>query len=133
MELILEDINSKIYTIRGVQVMLDRDLAQLYQVENRVLKQAVKRNINRFPSDFMFVLNEKEIDLMVSQFVIPSKKHLGGAKPYAFTEQGVASLSSILNSQIAIEMNIAILRAFVKMRKFLLDNASIFQRFSQIE
>ncbi len=133
MELILEDINSKIYTIRGVQVMLDRDLAQLYQVENRVLKQAVKRNINRFPSDFMFVLNEKEIDLMVSQFVIPSKKHLGGAKPYAFTEQGVASLSSILNSQIAIEMNIAILRAFVKMRKFLLDNASIFQKFSQIE
>lgn len=81
----------------------------------------------------MFVLNEKEIDLMVSQFVIPSKKHLGGAKPYAFTEQGVASLSSILNSQIAIEMNIAILRAFVKMRKFLLDNASIFQKFSQIE
>ena len=133
MELILEDINSKIYTIRGVQVMLDRDLAKLYQVENRVLKQAVKRNINRFPSDFMFVLNEKEIDLMVSQFVIPSKKHLGGAKPYAFTEQGVASLSSILNSHIAIEMNIAILRAFVKMRKFLLDNASIFQRFSQIE
>ncbi|MDD2887981.1 MAG: ORF6N domain-containing protein [Aliarcobacter sp.] len=133
MELILEDINSKIYTIRGVQVMLDRDLAKLYQVENRVLKQAVKRNINRFPSDFMFVLNEKEIDLMVSQFVIPSKKHLGGAKPYVFTEQGVASLSSILNSQIAIEINIAILRAFVKMRKFLLDNASIFQRFSQIE
>ena len=128
-----EEINSKIYSVRGTQVMLDRDLAKLYQVENRVLKQAVKRNIERFPSDFLFVLSNDEIDFLVSQGVIPSKKHLGGAKPYAFTEQGVASLSSILNSQIAIEINISILRAFVNMRKFLQNKGSIFQRVSQIE
>ena len=128
-----EEINSKIYSVRGTQVMLDRDLAKLYQVENRVLKQAVKRNIERFPSDFLFVLSNDEIDFLVSHGVIPSKKHLGGAKPYAFTEQGVASLSSILNSQIAIEINISILRAFVNMRKFLQNKASIFQRVSQIE
>ena len=113
--------------------MLDRDLAELHQVENRALKQAVKRNIERFPNDFMFELTEIEIDFLVSQSVIPSKKYLGGAKPYAFTEQGVASLSSVLNSKIAIEINISILRAFVNMRKFLLDNASILQRFSHIE
>ena len=128
-----EEINSKIYSVRGTQVMLDRDLAKLYQVENRVLKQAVKRNIERFPSDFLFVLSNDEIDFLVSHGVIPSKKHLGGAKPYAFTEQGVASLSSILNSQIAIEINISILRAFVNMRKFLQNKGSIFQRVSQIE
>jgi hypothetical protein len=128
-----EEINSKIYSVRGTQVMLDRDLAKLYQVENRVLKQAVKRNIERFPSDFLFVLSNDEIDFLVSQGVIPSKKHLGGAKPYAFTEQGVASLSSILNSQIAIEINISILRAFVNMRKFLQNKGSIFQRVSKIE
>lgn len=128
-----EEINSKIYSVRGTQVMLDRDLAKLYQVENRVLKQAVKRNIERFPSDFLFVLSNDEIDFLVSQGVIPSKKHLGGAKPYAFTEQGVASLSCILNSQIAIEINISILRAFVNMRKFLQNKSSIFQRVSQIE
>lgn len=128
-----EEINSKIYSVRGTQVILDRDLAKLYQVENRVLKQAVKRNIERFPSDFLFVLSNDEIDFLVSHGVIPSKKHLGGAKPYAFTEQGVASLSSILNSQIAIEINISILRAFVNMRKFLQNKASIFQRVSQIE
>ena len=114
-----EEINSKIYSVRGTQVMLDRDLAKLYQVENRVLKQAVKRNIERFPSDFLFVLSNDEIDFLVSQGVIPSKKHLGGAKPYAFTEQGVASLSSILNSQIAIEINISIFKSICKYAKIL--------------
>jgi len=96
-----EDIKSKIYTIRDAQVMLDRDLAKLYNIETRALKQAVNRNKKRFPSDFMFVLAEKEVDAMVSQNVIPSKKHLGGALPYAFTEQGVANLSSVLNSDKA--------------------------------
>jgi len=82
-----QKIQRKIITLRNQQVMLDRDLADLYQVETRVLKQAVKRNIDRFPDDFMFELTDYEIDFMVSQNVIPSKKHLGGAKPYAFTEQ----------------------------------------------
>ena len=134
-ELIINEnnIKNKIYTIRNLQVMLDRDLAELYGVENRALKQAVKRNIERFPADFMFELTDIEIDFMVSQFVIPSKKHLGGAKPFAFTEQGLASLSSILNSKIAIEINISILRTFVDMRRFLIDNASIFQRFTYLE
>ena len=81
-----QKIQKRIFTIRNQQVMIDRDLAELYQVETRALKQAVKRNIDRFPDDFMFELTEDEINFMVSQNVIPSKKHLGGAKPYAFTE-----------------------------------------------
>ena len=89
------DIQNKIYTIRGMQVMLDRDLAKLYNVETRVLKQAVKRNIERFPKDFMFELTDEEIDFMVSQSVIPSKQHLGGSKPFVFTEEGVSMLSSL--------------------------------------
>jgi len=128
-----QNIQKKIFTLRGHQVMLDRDLAELYQVETRALKQAVKRNIERFPEDFMFELTEDEINLMVSQNVIPSKKYLGGAKPYAFTEQGVSMLSSVLKSKVAINVNIAIFRAFAKMRKFLLANAVIFQKFNHIE
>ena len=128
-----ENIQNKIYTIRGVQVMLDRDLAKLYNVETRVLKQAVKRNIERFPKDFMFELTDEEIDFMVSQSVIPSKQHLGGSKPFVFTEEGVSMLSSVLKSKIAVEINIAIFRAFAKMRRFLLSNASIFQRLDNIE
>ena len=108
-------------------------MAELYQVETRALKQAVKRNINRFPIDFMFELTDSEINLMVSQNVIPSKKYLGGAKPYVFTEQGVSMLSSVLKSKIAVNVNIAIFRAFAKMRKILLTNAVIFQKFDYIE
>ncbi len=126
-------IQHKIFTIQNQQIMLDRDLAELYQVETRALKQAVKRNINRFPIDFMFELTDSEINLMVSQNVIPSKKYLGGARPYAFTEQGVSMLSSVLKSKIAVNVNIAIFRAFAKMRKFLLTNAIIFQKFDYIE
>jgi len=128
-----QHIQHKIFSLRSQQVMLDRDLAKLYQVETRALKQAVKRNIDRFPEDFMFELTEDEINFMVSQNVIPSKKHLGGAKPYAFTEQGVSMLSSVLKSKIAINVNIAIFRAFAKMRKFLLANAMIFQKLNYIE
>jgi len=128
-----QHIQRRIFTLRNQQVMLDRDLAELYRVETRTLKQSVKRNIDRFPDDFMFELTEDEIDFMVSQNVIPSKKHLGGAKPYAFTEQGVSMLSSVLKSKIAINVNIAIFRAFTKMRKFLLANAMIFQKFNYIE
>lgn len=88
-EVVVGEIEKKIYTVRGVQVMLDRDLALLYQVETRALKQAVKRNRLRFPDDFMFELTDEEIEKMVSQSVILSKKYLGGARPFVFTEQGV--------------------------------------------
>ena len=135
-ELIIIDnqtIQDRIYTIRGVQVMVDRDLAELYNVETRALKQAVKRNIERFPEDFMFELTDFEIDYMVSQSVIPSKKHLGGAKPFVFTEQGVSTLSSVLSSDKAIKIHIDIMRAFVNMRKFLSQNASLFTRIESIE
>lgn len=129
----ISDIEQRIYTMRGVQVMLDRDLAALYAVENRALKQAVKRNLARFPADFMFELTEEEVESLVSQSVIPSRKQLGGAKPFVFTEQGVSSLSAVLTSARAIEINIEIMRAFVKMRRFLAHNADVFQRLDQVE
>ncbi|MCK4608984.1 MAG: ORF6N domain-containing protein [Gammaproteobacteria bacterium] len=128
-----QNINDKIYTIRGEQVMLDRDLAELYQVETRALKQAVKRNQKRFPHDFMFILDESEIDVLVSQSVIPSRQILGGAKPYAFTEQGVASISGVLSSDKAVDVHVQIMRAFVYMRKFIKDNALLFQRIDCLE
>lgn len=126
-------IKNKIHTIRGKQVILDRDLAGLYQIETRSLKQAINRNKNRFPSDFMFELNDLEINFMVSQSVIPSKQHLGGSKPYVFTEQGVAMLSSVLKNELAIQININIMRAFVEMKNFLHSNAEIFQRLQTTE
>jgi len=124
----LSIIQDKIYEIRGVRVMLDFDLASIYQVETRALKQAVKRNIDRFPTDFMFILTEHEVDFMVSQFVIPSKKHLGGALPFAFTEQGVAMLSSVLKSKKAIDINIIVMRAFVILRQYALGYAELNQK-----
>ena len=113
--------------------MLDADLASLYEVETRVLKQAVRRNIKRFPKDFMFELSEDEIDRLVSQNVIPSKKVFGGAKPFAFTEQGVAMLSSVLNSDKAIQVNIAVLRTFVKLRQILHDNKELADKIDKLE
>jgi hypothetical protein len=127
------NIQKKIFTIRGKQVMLYRDLAKLYDVETRVLKQAVKRNIERFPVDFMFKLNENEINYMVSQSVIPSKQLLGGAIPYVFTEQGVSMLSAVLKSDKAINVSIKVIRAFVEMKKFIVNNAALFQRLDKIE
>ncbi|ADV42331.1 ORF6N domain-containing protein [Bacteroides helcogenes] len=111
-------IQNKIYEIRGQKVMLDKDLAELYQVEVRVLNQSVKRNIKRFPSDFMFQLSEDEWGNLKSQFVTSS---WGGTRklPFAFTEQGLAMLSGVLNSDIAISVNISIMRAFVAIRKAL--------------
>jgi guanylate kinase len=114
-----ENIAECIYFIRGEKVMLDVDLASLYNVETRVLKQAVRRNSERFPNDFMFQLNDKEIDMVVSQNVIPSKSYFGGAKPFAFNEQGVAMLSGVLKSKRAIKVNLAIMRTFVEMRKLM--------------
>jgi hypothetical protein len=102
-----ETIMSKILFLREEKVMLDVHLSEIYGVETRALKQAVRRNMDLFPADFMFSLTENEIELVVSQNVIPSKQHLGGAIPYAFTETGVSMLSSVLKSKRAREMNIA--------------------------
>jgi len=129
----LEVIKNKIYEIKGHKVMLDFDLAQLYNTETRILKQAVRRNLTRFPSDFMFTLTETDVNQLVSQSVIPSKSNLGGALPFAFTEQGVAMLSSILNSDKAIEINIAIMRTFVTIRQFSLSYAELKTRIEEIE
>ena len=129
----LEIIHNKIHVIRNQKVMLDFDLAHLYEIETRVLKQAVKRNLNRFPEDFMFELHADEIENLVSQFVIPSKSKLGGSKPFAFTEQGVAMLSSVLNSKKAIAVNIAIMRTFVVLRNSLLSLEEISKRITEVE
>ncbi|MBU4011706.1 MAG: ORF6N domain-containing protein [Proteobacteria bacterium] len=128
-----DEIHRRIYTLRNVQVMLDKDLAQFYDVKPIRLREQVKRNIKRFPSDFMFQLSAEEVDLMVSQNAIPSKQHLGGSLPFAFTEQGVAAISAVLTSERAIEVNIQIMRAFVAMRKFITTNAQIFQRLNIVE
>ena len=113
-------IARKIITLRDEQVILDVHLAEFYGVETRVLKQAVRRNKDRFPDDYMYELAEIEIDNVVSQTVIPSRKHFGGAVPFAFTENGVAMLSRVLKSKMAIEINIAIMRTFTMLRKALL-------------
>jgi len=112
----LQVIQNRIYEIRGCRVMLDFDLAELYQVSTKALKQAVKRNLRRFPEDFMFEMNSEEWEILRSQIVTSS---WGGTRymPFVFTEQGVAMLSSVLRSEIAIEVNISIMRAFVKMRE----------------
>jgi hypothetical protein len=131
MELVV--IQKKIYEIRGHKVMLDFDLAALYEVENRALKQAVKRNLDRFPADFMFILSEKEVNLLVSQNVIPSKSYFGGALPYGFTEQGVAMLSSVLKSKKALQVNISIMRAFVMMRQLAMNYKDLADKISILE
>lgn len=112
-----EIILQKIVELREEKIMLDFHLAELYGVENRALKQAVRRNTDLFPDDFMFILSKDEIDFLVSQNVIPSKQVLGGALPFAFTETGVAMLSSVLKNTRAKKMNIAIMRTFVALRK----------------
>jgi len=121
-----EIISNKIYLIRNQKVMIDRDLSELYQVETRVLKQSVKRNINRFPEDFMFELSKNEFENWRSQFVTSNADKMGlRYAPMAFTEQGVAMLSSVLNSERAIAVNIKIIRIFTKMREYLSDNLTV--------
>jgi len=118
----LTTIQNKILDIRGQKVILDRDLAAMYGVENRVLNQAVKRNIERFPNDFMFQLDSQEFENWKSQIVISNSDKMGLRKrPYAFTELGVAMLSSVLKSPTAIQVNIAIVRAFVMMRQMITE------------
>ena len=125
----LEKIQSRIYEGRGVRVMLDFDLAALYQVETKVLKQTVRRNLERFPEDFLFRLTLEESNLLiyngVSQIVIPPGYNPGGAEMFAFTEQGVAMLSGVLKSPRAIQVNISIMRAFVAMRNYIMSTRHI--------
>lgn len=130
-----ETILEKIYVIRGQKVMLDRDLAEMYGVEVRVLNQAVKRNVTRFPDDFMFQLTQVEFKSLISQIVISKNKGRGGTRklPYAFTEQGVAMLSSVLNSETAIQVNIQIIRLFTKMKQLILDNKDLWMKIEKIE
>ena len=125
-------IESKILTIRNLQVMIDRDLAELYGVETKVLNQAVKRNIERFPEDFMFALEQKEKDELVTNCDRFNALKHSSTMPYAFTEQGVAMLSSVLKSDVAVNVNIKIMRAFVAMRHFLQNNAEIFAELKTI-
>lgn len=129
-----ETIENMIFTVRGRQVMLDRDLANLYLVETKVLNQAVKRNIERFPQDFMFQLSKEEFENWKSQFVTSNSDKMGLRRPpYAFTEQGVSMLSAVLKSKVAIEVSVNIMRTFVEMKKMMLSNASIFQRLEKTE
>ncbi|MFC2087814.1 ORF6N domain-containing protein, partial [Bacteroidota bacterium] len=143
-----QEIENRIFTIRGKQVMLDSHLAELYQVETKVLNQAVKRNIKRFPAEFMFKLNEGEWDFLRSQFLTLKNENdvrsqnvtLEDSRgkhtkylPNVFTEQGVAMLSSILRSDTAIKVSIKIITAFVEMRKLVLGKAALFQRLDKIE
>jgi len=133
----VEQIGRKIYLIRGHKVMLDRELADLYDVETRVLNQAVRRNINRFPADFMFTLSREEI-LRISQFVTSSDYSKSDTLKFSksvmvFTEQGVAMLSSVLNSERSVQVNIAIMRAFVKLREMIASHKDLAKRLDTLE
>ena len=129
----IERIQSSIYLIRHQKVMIDKDLAALYGVKPIALRQQVKRNIERFPADFMYQLTDKEVVILLSQNVIPSRKSLGGYNPYVFTEQGVAMLSSVLRSKRAIEVNIAIMRTFSKLRQILSTNELLRRKVESME
>jgi len=130
----IERVENKIYLIRGQKVMLDRDLAELYEVETKVLKQAVKRNIERFPEDFMFELNKEEFTNWRSQFVTSNSDKMGlRRRPSAFTEQGVAMLSGMLNSRRAILVNIAIMRAFVRLNRILSSHIEVSKKLKELE
>ena len=131
-------IEKKIFVIRGVQVMIDRDIAELYGVETKVLNQAVKRNIQRFPQEFMFQLSREEIDSVKSQFVTSRNNIFSGQEggtrklPYVFTEQGCAMLSAVLKSDTAVQVSIQIMKAFVSMRHFVQNNSEIFAELKSI-
>ena len=132
----LQPIQSKIYEIRGQRVMLDFDLAELYQVETRVLKQAVRRNIEKFPEDFMLRLSADEANRLInigrSQNVIPQDYNIGSSEMFAFTEEGVAMLSGVLRSKTAAQVNIAIMRAFVAMRNYIMTTTTVTAELAEI-
>jgi hypothetical protein len=127
-----QKILNRIYVVRGVKIMLDKDLAELYNVETRVLNQSIKRKVNRFPKDFMFQLTEKEFKNLMSQSVTSS---WGGTRkmPFGFTEQGVAMLSSVLNSDVAIELNVRIIRVFTALREYALTNKDVLLQLAKLE
>lgn len=130
----IKNIQNNIFTIRGLQVMIDRDLAEIYGVETRRLNEQVKRNIDRFPEEFMFQLSKEEMENWKSQIAISNRVKMGLRKPpLAFTEQGVSMLSAVLKSDTAVKVSIMIINAFVNMRKFILHNASLFQRINNLE
>ncbi len=135
----IQVIQNRIFEVRGYRVMLDKDLATLYQVETKVLKQAVKRNIERFPEDFMFELTKEEDICLRSQIVTLNKTEQKGRGqhskylPLVFTEQGVAMLSSVLRSSTAIKVNISIMRAFVEMRRMIIGHSELLKRIEQLE
>ena len=129
-----EMVLSKIYLIRGKRVMLDRDLAEMYGVETKALNQAVKRNKERFPSDFMFQMTPQELEDWMSQIVTSNKEKMGIRKmPYVFTEMGVAMLSSVLKSETAVEVNIQIIRIFSRIREVLLTHNDVLLKLAQLE
>jgi len=128
-----EAVMNKIYYIRKHKVMLDRDLAELYDVKPIRLREQVKRNIERFPKNFMFQLTAKEVEAMVSQNAIPSKQHLGGYLPYVFTEHGVLMLANVLKSERAIEVSLRLIEIFVKMREMLSAHQDILLKLEQLE
>jgi hypothetical protein len=129
-----EEIRNRIFSIRGVQVMLENELAELYEVETKVFNQAVKRNIGRFPNNFRFQLTQPEYEEILRSQIVTSSGH-GGRRylPYVFTEQGVAMLSSVLSSKRAVQVNIEIMRTFVRLRKLLLSNKELSQRLEKFE
>ena len=129
----IERITGKIFLIRNEKILLDSDLAELYGVETRVLKQAVRRNPKRFPGDFMFQLTKKEWNKVITNCDNLGNRKYSPSTPFAFTEQGVAMLSSVLNSSRAIEVNIAIMRAFVQLRKFLQSNDELSKKLKKLE
>ena len=131
--MLAERIERRIFLLRGQKVMLSGDLAQLYDVEVRALVQAVKRNLDRFPADFMFQLNDQEFRSLKSQIVTSSWGGLRRAAPYALTEQGVAMLSSVLRSKRAIRVNIEIMRAFVRLRQMLASHADLARKLNTLE
>jgi hypothetical protein len=128
-----EIIDRRIYVIREQRVMLDRDLAALYGVKPIALRQQVRRNLARFPKDFMFTLSANEPSFLLSQNVIPTRQSLGGSKPLVFTEQGVAMLSSVLTSKRAVQVNIAIMRAFVRMRELMFTHQDLLRKIDDME
>ncbi len=130
----IQDVARKIFLIRGHRVMIDSDLAEMYQVTTKSLNQAVKRNSERFPSDFMFQITEKEAEFLRSQ-IVTSKEGSGGRRylPYVFTEQGVAMLSTVLKSKKAVLVNISIMRAFVRIRELVLSNKVVLQKLDALE
>lgn len=126
-------VERRIHVIRGHSVMLDRDLAELYRVRTIALRQQVKRNLDRFPEDFMFRLTAEETEALVSQNVIPTRRSLGGALPYVFTQEGIAMLSSVLKGTRATQVNVAIMRAFVQLRRYAASHRVLAQKIHLLE